>query len=180
MITSIPEEDRMNVLVKTCLRKRAYTEAEARQLVRAEFADQTPTTRARARERRAQPMEAPSPNGMNGRDAQDRFLPGNPGGPGNPFARRCAGLRKAFLEAVSDADLQAIARTLVEHAEGGDLAAMKVVLLWTLGKPADPIAVDAVLRDGGPERPGVDAEGPAPSPLALPEDRRQRERLAVA
>jgi hypothetical protein len=125
-------------------------------------------------------MEAPSPNGMNGRDAQGRFLPGNPGGPGNPFARRSAHLRRAFLEAVSDADLQAIARTLVERAKGGDLAAIKVVCLWVLGKPADPIAVDAVLREGGPERPGAEYEGATPSPLALPEDRRQRERLAVA
>jgi hypothetical protein len=80
-------------------------------------------------------MEDPSPNGVNGRDPQGRFLPGNPGGPGNPFARRCASLRKAFLEAVSDADLQAIARTLVERAKGGDLAAMKLVFLWVLGKP---------------------------------------------
>jgi hypothetical protein len=145
----------------------------------AEFADENRTMRARARERRAWSMEAPSPNGVNGRDAQGRFLPGNPGGPGNPFARRSASLRRAFLEAVSDADLQAIARTLVERAKGGDLAAMKLVFLWVLGKPGEPIAVDAVLHEGGPEGSGAD-DSPPPSPLALPEDRRQRERLAVA
>jgi hypothetical protein len=30
----------MNLFVKSCLRQRAYTEAHARHLVRAEFADQ--------------------------------------------------------------------------------------------------------------------------------------------
>jgi hypothetical protein len=29
-----PKEERMNLLVKSCLRRRAYTEAEARHLVR--------------------------------------------------------------------------------------------------------------------------------------------------
>jgi hypothetical protein len=32
-----------------------------------------------------------------GRDAKGRFAPGNAGGPGNPFARRTAELRREFL-----------------------------------------------------------------------------------
>jgi hypothetical protein len=31
----------------------------------------------------------------NGRDERGRFAVGNPGGPGNPFAKRAAALRKA-------------------------------------------------------------------------------------
>ena len=37
-----------------------------------------------------------------GRDVQGRFRPGNPGGPGNPFARKVAALRKALLDSVSE------------------------------------------------------------------------------
>jgi hypothetical protein len=48
------------------------------------------------------------------------------------------------------------------------------------GKPGEPMAVDAVLREGSLERPGADDEGLSLSPLALPENRRQRERLAAA
>ena len=58
----------------------------------------------------------PSPNGDNGlatspaeglaefRDDKGRFLPGNPGGPGNPYAKRTAHIRRVVLEAVSDRD----------------------------------------------------------------------------
>jgi hypothetical protein len=124
-------------------------------------------------------METPSPNGANGRNAQGRFLPGNQGGPGNPFARRCAAIRKAFLEAVSEEDMQAIATQLVARAKGGDLAAIKVLLLWTLGKPPEPVAPDVVLREVRPEEPtppsgtAVGVEG-----TAVP-DRARRERLAA-
>ena len=46
-------------------------------------------------------MDAPSPNGHDGRDARGRFIPGHKGGPGNPFAKRSAAIRTAFLEAIS-------------------------------------------------------------------------------
>jgi hypothetical protein len=68
---------------------------------------------------------------------------GNPGGPGNPFAKRAAALRKAFYETATEADLQAIARQVVDQAKGGDLAAIKIALLWLLGRPAEPTDPDA-------------------------------------
>ncbi len=41
-------------------------------------------------------MNDPSTNGANGRDAATgRFLAGNSGGPGNPYAERVAALRSA-------------------------------------------------------------------------------------
>jgi len=66
-----------------------------------------------------------------------RFLPGNGGGPGNPHAARVAALRSALLEAVTPADLAAIAKMLVRAARGGDVAAAKVVFERTLGRPLE-------------------------------------------
>src|SRR4051812_22089587 len=78
--------------------------------------------------------------------SQGRFAAGNPGGPGNPFARQVAALRQAFLNEVTPEDLAAIARTLIELAKAGDKAALKLLLSYTLGKPGpavDPDRLDA-------------------------------------
>jgi hypothetical protein len=82
--------------------------------------------------------EQPSTNGANGgREAgTGRFLPGNAGGPGNPFARRTAQLRAVLFEEVSDADLRAIVRAMVQAAKAGDLTAAREVLDRVIGKPA--------------------------------------------
>jgi hypothetical protein len=80
-----------------------------------------------------------------GREANGRFAPGNPGGPGNPFARKVAALRKAVLDAVSVEDIQAVFAVLLEKAKAGDTAAAKLVLQYAVGKPgaaADPDRVD--------------------------------------
>ena len=76
----------------------------------------------------------PSPNG---RTARGQFAKGNPGGPGNPHAKRVAWLREALLEAVSEDDLRAIARTLVKKAKGGDLPAIRGLLNRVIGKATD-------------------------------------------
>jgi hypothetical protein len=79
------------------------------------------------------------------RDEQGRFGKGNRGGPGNPFARQVARLRKAALEAVSDQDVQEIIGALKEKAKAGDVAAAKLVLSYSVGKPApthDPDRLD--------------------------------------
>src|SRR6516162_8234307 len=41
-----------------------------------------------------------------GRDQRGRFVTGNQRGPGNPFARRVAGLRQVLLDTVTDDDLR--------------------------------------------------------------------------
>jgi len=78
---------------------------------------------------------APLPNGSNGheraaggRGTGGRFVAGNPGGPGNPHARRVSAMRAAILAAVTDEDLKAIARALVKKAKGGDVPAARELL----------------------------------------------------
>jgi hypothetical protein len=77
-----------------------------------------------------------------GRDAAGRFVKGNAGGTGNPFARRVARLRSALLDAVTEGDLQAVARRLVLQAKNGDVAAAKLLLLYTVGRPAESVEPD--------------------------------------
>ena len=69
-----------------------------------------------------------------GRDRAGRFAKGNPGGPGNPHARRAQELRTAFFAAVSDEDLRAVVLALVREAKGGDVAAARELLERCLGK----------------------------------------------
>jgi hypothetical protein len=92
------------------------------------------------------PMSNPtSPPGDSARDSQGRFLHDNPGGPGNPFARQVALLRKALIAAVSPDDFTAIAGKLKDKALAGDLAATKLLFSYVLGKPTvmpDPDEVE--------------------------------------
>ena len=63
-----------------------------------------------------------------GRDAKGRFAAGNAGGPGNPFARQVAALRQALLDSVTPADMQAVAKALIQHAVAGNVQAAKLLL----------------------------------------------------
>src|SRR4051812_1322658 len=81
-----------------------------------------------------QPPDSPA-----ARDSRGRFAKGNLGGPGNPFTRRVAALRSVLIEAVSDDDLRQVAGVLLEQAKAGDLAAVKLLLQYTLGKPAPAV-----------------------------------------
>ena len=82
--------------------------------------------------------KAAEPAGPAGRDKRGRFAAGNAGGPGNPFARQTAALRQALLDAVTAEDMQAVARALIESARQGNVQAAKVLLGYTIGKPAPP------------------------------------------
>jgi len=64
-----------------------------------------------------------------------RFAPGNPGGPGNPFARQVAALRQALLNSVTADDIQAVARALIQRASEGNVQAAKLLLSYAIGKP---------------------------------------------
>ena len=83
------------------------------------------------------------------RDERGRFLPGNKGGPGNPYAKRVAALRRALLGAVSEQDLTDIISALVTKARSGDVAAAKILLDRVFGPP---IAADIVERIEALER----------------------------
>jgi hypothetical protein len=79
-----------------------------------------------------------------GRDAKGRFTTGNRGGPGNPFARRAAELRSAFLAAATPEDMQRICQRLITMAALGDLVAAKLVLGYLLGKVPEPVNPDTL------------------------------------
>ena len=70
------------------------------------------------------------------RDARGRFVPGNPGGPGNPYGAKDAALRRAFLNAVTPEQVERIARKLLELAEAGNVEAANVLMSLRAGYPA--------------------------------------------
>jgi hypothetical protein len=88
--------------------------------------------------------DTPSPLGTNGHDTRGRFAKGNRGGPGNPFARQTAALRRALTAAVTEEDMQAVAGQLVTQAKLGYLPAIKLLLAYALGKPAEPVNPDTL------------------------------------
>jgi hypothetical protein len=75
----------------------------------------------------------PAPNGH--RDCNGRFLKGNPGGPGNPFVRQVAALKAALFEALTREDVGAVMRTMRDKALSGDVAAARLMLEYSVGKP---------------------------------------------
>jgi hypothetical protein len=82
--------------------------------------------------------------GDNGRDPRGRFTAGNPGGPGNPFARQVAALRSALVRRVTEEDIEQIAAAVVTQAKMGNLAATKLLFRYGLGKPAEVVNPDTL------------------------------------
>ena len=82
-----------------------------------------------------------------GRDENGRFVAGNKGGPGNPFGRYTAQLRVALLAAITEEDMQAVARKLIEQAVAGSLPAIKLLLQYAIGKPTNAPNPDHVEID---------------------------------
>src|SRR4051812_13352759 len=91
------------------------------------------------------PAPAASAPPADGRDFAGRFAKYNPGGPGNPFARRAAALRQAFQRSVSPRGMRALGRALHKRALAGDHVAAKLLLAYGGGRPApasDPDKLD--------------------------------------
>jgi hypothetical protein len=102
-------------------------------------------------------MNDPTPNGHDGRDARGRFVKGNAGGPGNPYARRIGELRSILIEELeAESEVKSgsgtirasrfrllILRLLKSAISDGDVAAAKLVLSYALGQP---IPADLVER----------------------------------
>jgi hypothetical protein len=82
------------------------------------------------------PSPASVAENASGRDAQGRFVPGNPGGPGNPFYRRQAEFRRAALAAFTPEDVTSLLRVMLALGRNGDTAAARVFLDYAVGKPA--------------------------------------------
>jgi hypothetical protein len=69
------------------------------------------------------------------RGSDGRFAKGNPGGPGNPHARQVARLKSALHEALTEEGIAAVARAMLEKAQEGDVAAARLLLEYSIGKP---------------------------------------------
>jgi hypothetical protein len=90
------------------------------------------------------PEKGPERKPPSGRDERGRFAPGNGGGPGNPFARQVAKLRAALVQRVTEEDMAQIAEQLIVQAKSGNMAAIKLLFQYVLGKPADTVNPDTL------------------------------------
>src|SRR5947208_14428387 len=81
------------------------------------------------------------------RTPDGRFAKDNPGGPGNPHARHCARMLALLRTSISDEEMVAIIRMLVDKARGGDGSAAKLLLSYKLGKPGPVPNPDEIDRD---------------------------------
>ena len=78
---------------------------------------------------------------MLARTINGHFAAGNRGGPGNPYSQRTAHIKRVLLDAVTDDDLRAIIKSLIESAKSGNAKAAELVLDRLIGKPtAEPLA----------------------------------------
>jgi hypothetical protein len=87
-----------------------------------------------------------SANGTNGdhtgHDQRGRFAKGNAGGPGNPFGRQVAALRGALMSCITNEDIQEVVVALLAQAKKGNVAAARLILTYSVGKPASTVDSD--------------------------------------
>jgi hypothetical protein len=102
------------------------------------------TTPANGEPATRSPDTPPPQSPPSGRDARGRFLKGNGGGPGNPFARQTAAMHRALCAEVSKEDLAAMTRKLKELALAGSLAALKLVFSYVVGRPTEAVNPDTL------------------------------------
>src|SRR5262249_28812922 len=114
----------------------------------------TQTKQAPARRGRTPKTEKPSRPTLtkargtcSDRTPDGRFAKDNPGGPGNPHARHCARMLALLRASISDEEMVAIIRLLVDKALDKDVSAAKLLLSYKLGKPAPAPNPDEVDRD---------------------------------
>jgi hypothetical protein len=101
-------------------------------------------------------------DGSNGAENRDRgvdgrFGRGNRFAKGNSVHQKMHELRKCLLECVTPEQIARVMKTLYEAAVGGDIAACRVFLEYSCGKPSQPVeltpgvdtdVVVKVLREG--------------------------------
>jgi hypothetical protein len=86
----------------------------------------------------------PVPKKPTGRGADGTFQKGCAGGPGNPFGRRIAELRRVVLGGVSEETMRRVTDVLIEKAVSGETAAIRLFFQYTLGKPQEAVNPDRV------------------------------------
>ena len=82
------------------------------------------------------------------RTERGRFAAGNPGGPGRPRKETEQGYADAMRDAITPADLCDVLKSMVRRAKGGDVAATKLVLNYTVGLPTQRIEQNISRRPG--------------------------------
>ena len=99
-------------------------------------------TRKKTAKKKTAKKTAPSTKGDKGistRGADGRFLPGHKeGGPGNPHAKAVSTLRAALLAAVTQDDVEAVVKKLVDQAKDGNIVAARELLDRLFGKSNQP------------------------------------------
>ena len=90
--------------------------------------------------------EGPKAAPILGRDDKGRFVRGNPGGPGNPFARKTAALRSALIRRMDEEKIEQLADTLIKQAIEGDVSSARLVLQYAIGLPTQAVDPDDVDR----------------------------------
>jgi hypothetical protein len=81
------------------------------------------------------PPETPPPEG---RESSGRFVPVN------PYARKVAALRAAFLDAVSEQDVREMTYLIVFNAKAGSLEWLKFLFQYAIGKPQPAVNPDTL------------------------------------
>src|SRR5688500_9887718 len=81
------------------------------------------------------------------RDEKGRYLPGNPGGPGNPMAREMARVRLLLARRVSDEVFDQVVQQLVLLALKGNLGAIRTLMQYKAGRPDPSVRVDELALD---------------------------------
>ncbi len=76
-------------------------------------------------------------------DADGRFTAGNRFSKGNPHSKAVNHFRSLILDAVSDADMNAVVLKLVKLAKAGEPWAVKEFFDRVVGKASQPLEVDA-------------------------------------
>jgi hypothetical protein len=89
----------------------------------------------------AEKKTEPSSNG-DSRDGQGKFVKGNAGGPGNPFARQTAALRSAILRFMTPEKIEELVKVIYEQALQGDMRAAKLILSYAVGQPRPAVDPD--------------------------------------
>jgi hypothetical protein len=104
--------------------------------------------------------------------AGSKLAVGNKGS--NPAFRKTHELRRLVTEAVTDDEAKDAFRRLLDLGMGGDVPALKIVLEYLIGRPAQPIEVTS--PDGSLELPVIVSVILA----AVGDDQVMRERIAQA
>jgi len=92
-------------------------------------------------------QEGPANPGDPWRDERGRYLPGNPGGPGNPMAREMARMRLLLARRVNDELFDLIVQKLVLLCLKGNLGAIKLLMQYRAGGPDRSVSVDELALD---------------------------------